>query len=167
MLRISLVLIAGIVALAATQLTMSHDAPTTDSPAFARLLDAQTANFDAASTGATEDETAIIWNPASASLTSGCVGSLCLGSGCVGSGCLGSACGVSGCNGSGCLYSGCLGSACVVTSCFGSFCAGSGCNGSMCHSTPCVRRVDSKVVQVVSVVASAWWVGLGETSQNS
>lgn len=90
---------------------------------------------------------AILWNPASLSIASGCVGSACFGSGCVFSGCavsacLGSGCGGSGCAGSGCVgsfcaASGCLDSVCIASGCILSVCGGSGCLGSACLGTFC------------------------------
>ena len=79
----------------------------------------------------------LIWNPASGSVTSGCVGSACLLTGCLGSGCGGSACGGSGCGGSGCVASGCGGSGCVASVCGGSGCVGSGCGVSVCVNSAC------------------------------
>jgi RHS repeat-associated protein len=74
----------------------------------------------------------IIWNPASASGTSGCAGSGCLLSGCGTSGCLLSVCAGSGCGGSGCVGSGCGGSGCGLSGCGGSACKVSACLGSGC-----------------------------------
>lgn len=85
---------------------------------------------------------AIIWNPLSLSVSSGCLGSACAGSGCLGSacaasGCAGSGCAASGCGGSACTGSGCGGSACGGSACAGSACVGSGCLGSVCVGSGC------------------------------
>jgi len=86
---------------------------------------------------ANETEDMAVWNPFSASPSSGCLGSACglsgcLGSGCIISACAGSGCEASACGGSACMVSGCGGSVCGASICGGSVCAGSACNGSVC-----------------------------------
>ncbi len=110
--------------------------------------------------GATTEEAAIIWNPLSASLTSGCALSGCLGSACTQSGCFGSVCIVSGCAGSLCELSGCAGSVCIGSLCVGSVCAGSGCVGSVCAGR-CAVEVEGTVevgaATTSQTAAAGWW----------
>jgi RHS repeat-associated protein len=81
----------------------------------------------------------ILWNPASFSLSSGCLTSVCLASGCLTSKCIGSGCFESECGGSGCVGSICIGSGCGGSACYGSVCGGSGCAGSGCGSSACLK----------------------------
>ncbi|MEM7201163.1 MAG: hypothetical protein AAF628_12895 [Planctomycetota bacterium] len=98
------------------------------SPAFPRLLASSVEQLEGDRDHRPHDEeVAIVWNPVSVSVTSGCQLSACLASGCSQSGCLGSFCAVSGCQESTCLNSGCLASLCVFSSCIGSTCLHSGC----------------------------------------
>jgi hypothetical protein len=116
------------------------------SPAFERQVSRNVDNLQVSATdaaAAADEEKIIIWNPISASLTSGCAGSGCVGSACGLSGCAGSACGLSGCVGSGCGGSVCGGSACAASGCglsvcLGSACGLSGCIGSACTQSGCV-----------------------------
>lgn len=116
------------------------------SPAFERQVSRNVANLQVTATeqaAASREEKIILWNPLSASLTSGCAGSACVGSGCGLSGCVGSGCGLSGCAGSACAVSACGGSACTgsacgLSGCVGSACGLSGCVGSACTQSGCV-----------------------------
>jgi len=118
----------------------------TFSPAFTRQAERNVANLRVTSqemAKASDEEKIVIWNPLSASITSGCAGSACVGSGCGLSGCAGSGCGLSGCAGSGCGGSACGGSACAgsacgLSGCIGSACGLSGCVGSACTQSGCV-----------------------------
>ena len=111
----------------------------------------------------------IIWNPISASVSSGCAASGCLASGCVSSGCLGSVCWGSGCAGSGCLGSACAGSVCAGSGCFGSVCVGSGCFGSVCVGSGCfgnckrVATIELSEGPEMALVAP-WWQRVDGTS---
>ncbi|MBR3470013.1 MAG: hypothetical protein IKH28_10015 [Lachnospiraceae bacterium] len=103
-----------------------------------------TSQFDAFSNCATEEEVTedmALWNPISASPSSGCIASGCGGSVCLISGCTGSVCFASGCGGSVCGASGCGASGCGGSVCGGSACAGSGCTGSVCGGSVCVGSV--------------------------
>ncbi|MEM7201162.1 MAG: hypothetical protein AAF628_12890 [Planctomycetota bacterium] len=168
------VIAAGAIAFGLYSLPTDLDASATQtemasSPSYTRLLDSSQEMMrpqeDPDAAEANGDEAALVWNPISASLTSGCLLSGCLGSLCTQSGCLGSGCEVSGCVGSLCILSACAGSACVGSGCFGSVCAGSGCFGSVCagQCKTKVRAVEgvseystqSKVASALRV--GSWW----------
>ncbi|MCA9320077.1 MAG: hypothetical protein KDB53_05055 [Planctomycetes bacterium] len=153
----------AIIALTLGFSVQSDDTPVGASPAYQRHLDAGLANMDLGAVA--DDETVIIWNPVSGSLTSACALSGCFGSGCILSGCGGSGCEGSVCVGSVCIGSGCAGSVCVGSGCFGSVCAGSGCVGSVCASRTCVtRKVAISVPLSPTVVQNdAWYLDLAQT----